>query len=250
MMNINFWLGYVSEWLGAVAVVMIAAISPMLKKIRRIDFRFPRREATFALSLFVLVYFLAFQYYSSDFFLFLKKFAGIFSGGVIAERMLLAVISLVLFLIALVLRGQPFKSIGWGRANTRAGVIVGLLLVILTIFLRGKFITVLNGITADEASLLLVILALCVAEETIFRGYIQLRLMSFLGNTWGWLATAGLFILWQLPGRLWLYPLSEIWVDLVIAAVQGLLFGWIMRKTGHVTSTILFRAAATWIQFL
>lgn len=249
-MDINFWLGYVSEWLGAIAVVMIAAISPMLKRVRRIDFRFPRREATFALSLFVLVYFIAFQYFSNDFLDFLKKLAGIFSGGEVAERMLLAVISLVLFMLALVLRGQPLKSIGWGKANTRAGFIVGLLLVILTIFLRGKFLTVLNGITTTEGSLLLVILVLCVAEETIFRGYIQLRLMSFLGNTWGWLATAGLYLLWQLPGRLWLHPFGEIWVDLVIAAVQGLLFGWITRKTGHVSSTILFRAAATWIQFL
>lgn len=249
-MELNFWLGYVSEWLGAVAVVMIAAISPMLKRIRRIEFRFPRREATFALSLFVLVYFIAFQYFSNDFLDFLKEFAGIFPGGEIAERMLLAVISLVLFILALVLRGQPLKSIGWGKANTRAGVTVGLLLVILTIFLRGKFLTVINGISTDEGSLLLVILALCVAEETIFRGYIQLRLMSFLGNTWGWLATAGLYLLWQLPGRLWLHPFGEIWVDLVIAAVQGLLFGWIMRKTGHVSSTILFRAAAAWIQFL
>jgi hypothetical protein len=35
----NFWLGYLSEWLGVIAVVMIAGISPMFKKIRRIEFR-------------------------------------------------------------------------------------------------------------------------------------------------------------------------------------------------------------------
>lgn len=246
-MDTKFWLGYVSEWLGAIAVVMIAAVSPLLKKIRRIEFRFPRREATFALSLFALIYFFAFQYFSSNIFNFLKVASRAFPGGETAERMLLAAISLIPFIAALLLRGQPFKSIGWSRENLRAGLITGLLLVFLTVFLRGKFLAVINGLTSAEGSLFLVILLLCLAEETIFRGYIQLRLMSFLGNTWGWLATAGLYLLWQLPGRLWLHPIGEIWIELVIAAVQGLLLGWIMRKTGHVSTTILFRAAAAWL---
>lgn len=249
-MDIKFWLGYLSEWLGAIAVVMIAAVSPLLKKIRRIEFRYPRRDATFALSLFALIYFFAFQYFSGDIFNFLKTAAKAFQGGEVAERMILAVISLIPFIAALLLRGQPFKSTGWGRDNMRAGLIVGLLLVFLGIFLRGKFLSVLNGISPAEGSLLLVILILCLAEETIFRGYIQLRLMSFLGNTWGWLATAALYLLWQLPGRLWVHPFGEIWVELAIAAVQGLLLGWIMRKTGHVSTTILFRAATTWLLFI
>ncbi len=249
-MDIKFWLGYLSEWLGAIAVVMIAAVSPLLKKIRRIEFRFPRREATFALSLFALVYFVAFQYFSGHIFDFLKPVAKAFQGGETAERMLLSVIALIPFILALLLRGQPFKSAGWSRDNLRAGLTVGLLLIFLTIFLRGKFLSVIKGITPAEGSLLLVMLILCAAEETIFRGYIQLRLMSYLGNNWGWLATAGLYLLWQLPGRLWLHPIGDIWVDLVIAAVQGLLLGWIMRKTGHVASTILFRTVAAWILFI
>lgn len=246
-MDIKFWLGYASEWLGAIAVVMIAAISPLLKKVRRIEFRFPKREATFAFSLYVLIYFIAFQFLSGGILSFLKGFARNFQGGELAEHMLLAVIALIPFVLALVLRGQPLKSIGWAKENLRSGLTVGLLLVILGIFLRGKFMTILDGITPAEGNLLVVILITCLAEETIFRGYIQMRLMSFLGGTWGWLATAGLYLLWQLPGRLWVHPFGEIWIGLLIAAVQGLLLGWIMRKTGHVSSTILFRAATTWI---
>ena len=58
-MDIKFWLGYVSEWLGVVAVVMIAAISPLLKKVKPITFRYARREATYALSLFAIIYIIA-----------------------------------------------------------------------------------------------------------------------------------------------------------------------------------------------
>lgn len=249
-MELTYWLGYASEWLGVIAVVMIAGVSPLLKKVRRLEFRFPRREATFALSLFALIYFFAFQYFSSNIFAFLKNAAGAFQGGEVGQRMLLAVISLLPFILALLLRGQPFKSAGWSRDNLRPGLTVGLMLVVVAVFLRGKFLTLLNGLEPGQSSLLLVLLLLCAAEETIFRGYLQLRLMSFLGSTWGWLATAGLYLLWQLPGRLWLHPFGEIWVDLVVALIQGLLLGWIMRKTGHVTATILYRAVATWLLFL
>ena len=249
-MDIKYLLGFVSEWLGALAVVMIAGVSPLLKMVRRIEFRFARREATFSLSLFALIFFFAFQFFSNPVFDFLKNVASGFQGGETAERMIVAVISLLPFLIALVLRGQPLKSIGWGKENLRAGITLGLILVVLTLFLRGKFMTLLGGISPEQSSLLVVWLLLSFAEETIFRGYIQLRLATFLGENWGWLATAGLYVLWQLPGRLWFFPFADIWLTIAISAVQGLLLGWIMRKSGHILAPALFRAAAGWLLFL
>ncbi len=249
-MELKFWLGYLSEWLGVVAVMMIAGISPLLKRVRQIDFRFPRRETTFALSLFALVFLFAFQYFSNSILGFLRTAAAGIPGGELADRMLIAVIALVPFLIALLARGQPFKSIGWSRENTRAGLVSGLLLVVLVIFLRGKFTALLRGLGTDQGSLLLVLLVLCLAEETIFRGYIQSRLSSYLGKTWGWLATAVLFVLWQLPGRLGVIPTGELWPVLVVALIQGLLLGWVMRKTGHVASGALYRAVAAWLLLL
>jgi membrane protease YdiL (CAAX protease family) len=244
------WLGYVIEWMGVFAVVMIAGTSPLLKNIRRIDFRFPRREATFALSVFALCYLIAFQYFSNPIFGFLLEFSKILPGGEIAQRALLAVICLIPFLLATFLRGQPLKSIGWGKANLKAGFTLGLLLVIIAIVLRGKFTTLLNGISSEQGGLLLAFLILALAEETIFRGYIQLRLNSFLGVNWGWLATAALYLLWQFPGRLWVLPFADLWPTLVVSLVQALLFGWIMRKSGHVVSSIFFRAVAAWLLFI
>jgi len=40
------------------------------------------------------------------------------------------------------------------------------------------------------------------------------------------------------------------WPQLVIALVQGLLLGWIMRKTYHVAAPVLLRAAATWLMLI
>ena len=246
-MDTKFWLGYLSGWLGAIAVVMIAGASPILRKIRHIEFRFPRREATFALSLFALLFFFSFQVYSNKIFDFLKTAAGSFTGGDTALRMLIAAIALLPVIILLIARGQPLKSTGWSKENTRASLMLGLLLVVLTIFLRGKFTTLLKGITPEQGSLLLVLFILCLVEETIFRGYIQLRLMTFIGTTWGWLATAFLYLLWQLPGREWISQFSTAWPEVVITLVQALLLGWIMRKTYHVAAPALYRAVATWL---
>lgn len=248
--DLKFWLGYLSEWLGAVAVVMIAGASPILHKIRRIEFRFPRREATFALTFFAVIFFFAFQVYVSDMLGFVETAASAFTGGDTALRMVIAVISLLPVIILLIARGQPLKSTGWSRENTRAGLMLGLLLVVLTIFLRGKFTTLLKGVTPEQGSLLLVLLILCLAEETIFRGYIQLRLMSFLGSTWGWLATVVLFLLWQLPGRDWISQFSTSWPEILITLVMSLLLGWIMRKTYHVAAPALFRAVAAWLMMI
>ena len=246
-MDLKYWLGYLSEWLGVVAVVMIAGVSPLLKKIRRIDFRYPRREATYALSLFAVSFLIAFQYFSNSFFDFLKNLSGYFGGTELAQRMVLALACLILFIAALLLRGQPLKSIGWGRANMKAGLTTGFLAVVLVIFLRGKFSTLLHGVSSEQGTLLLVWLLLAIAEETIFRGYIQLRLDSYFGSKWGWLAAAALYMLWQLPGRLWMLSFAEMWPTLLIALAQALLLGWMMRKSGHVAAPILYRAVAGWL---
>ena len=246
-MDTKFWLGNLSEWLGVAAVVMIAGVSPLLRKMRPLGFRYPSREANYALSLFAVIYIFAFQYYSGELFSFLRQFASVFPGGETAQRMLLAVISLIPFIAAVLLRGQPLRSMGWQKENLRAGLMVGLLLILVILFLRGKFLPLLKGVTQQQAGLLPVWLFYTFAEETIFRGYIQLRLDAFLGARWGWLAAAGLFLLWQLPGRLWLYPAGQIWQPILIGAVQGVLSGWIMKKTGHVSASALFRAFSGWI---
>ncbi len=246
-MEIKYWIGFLSEWLGVLAVVMIAGTAPAFKRVRRIEFRYPRREAIYALSLYALAYLAAFQFFSATFLDFLKNLSQYFTGGELAQRMVLAVVCLIPFLLALILRGQPLKSIGWGKTNLKIGAIAGVLVMLVTLFLRGKFSALLGGVSSEKASLLLVWTLLAVAEETIFRGYIQLRLDSFLGSKWGWLATVVLYLLWQLPGRVTFMPLAELWPVMLIALVQALLLGFMMRKSGHVLTPILYRIAAGWL---
>ncbi len=246
-MDLKYWLGNISEWLGMVAVVMIVGVSPMAKRMRRIEFKYPKREINFALTLFSVLYVFAYLYFYSDIFNILKPIAAHFVGGEYTDRALIALIGVILVVVLLIARKQPIKSAGWSRENLRLGLITGALLAILTIFLRGKFLTILSGVSKEQMGLLGVLLILSIAEETIFRGYIQLRANSRFGEKWGWLASAGFFLLWQIPGRYGVLTFAEFWPILVISLAQGLICGFIMKKSGHVLAPALYRAVALWM---
>lgn len=243
-----YWLGNLSEWLGVIATVLIVGVSPLVKRMKRIEFKYVQREFTYALVLFVLIYVFAFLYFTTDILNFMKSVAANINAGEYADRVWVAVIAVIPFLVALIARGQPFKSMGWGKENTRIGLLTGLMLAVLTIFLRGKFMIILAGVTSAQMGALLMLLVYALAEETIFRGYIQLRLNGKFGEKWGWLVTAGVFLLWQVPFLVG-SGTTLTWQVLVLSLVQALLLGFIMKKSGHVLAPALYRAVALWMLF-
>ena len=48
-------------------------------------------------------------------------------------------------------------------------------------------------------------------------------------------------------GRIWVLPFASLGVLLLVTLIQGLLLGWIMRKSGHVLAPALYRAVAAWL---
>lgn len=90
---------------------------------------------------------------------------------------------------------------------------LGVAVLLLSIFLRGMLSRLIAGVSTEQGTALLIILITCLAEEFIFRGYIQQRLSSWLGKSWGWLAASGLFIIWQIP-RLLIVPSGTLLIQL------------------------------------
>lgn len=245
-MNSDAWIGYLSEWLGVIAVTMILSLSPVIRKRRALEFKYPKREGLVALSLFALVVGLSFVLYR---------------GGVTLRtpvpdallqplwpRLFAAGLSLLPFVLALLVRKQPFLSSGWPRPLLSASFQLGAALLFLTIFLRFKLNNIIDGLTQAEIIALLLLLVICFTEETIFRGFIQARLSSWWGSLPGWISTSLMFVLWQLP-RILIMP-GVLWEALVIAAIESLLVGWVMRKNGHVLAPALYRAISGWLMML
>ncbi len=235
-----------AEYIGVVAVTMIAAISPGFANRRPLVFKYPRREGIISLILFVLILLVNFLVISSGTVAPLGRLGGNF--GELWPRLLVAFLSLLAFGAALLVRRQPLLSIGWSRQLLGQSFRMGITLVFLTVFLRGQFMTLVRGITAAQGYILIAWTLIALVEETIFRGFIQLRLTSWLGDIAGWLITALLFVVWQVPFLL-TNP-AALPINLVLAVLRALLLGWIMRRTGHVLSLVMWRAVSEWLFYI
>lgn len=233
------------EWLGAVAVLMLASISPRFKR-PPLVFKYAQRDGLFALAVFGVALMAAVTFALVD----ARSLTSIFGAALqpLTARLLLAVLSLIPAVGLLLQRQQPWRSAGWNRAMQMPALQLGLALGFLAIFLRGKFNSLFAGIGTDALNALWMWLVIALAEETVFRGYIQLRLTTWWGAWGGWLGTAGLFLLWQLPR--WLMQPENLIANLIIGALQALLCGWIMRQSGHVGASALYRAISEWLYFI
>ena len=239
-MNLTPLLSQLSEWMGVVAVAMIAGAGSRLRY-RPLVFRYPRRELTISFILFGLITVMAFLFYS---------FRPQTTPG-LNERFILAAICLAPFLVALRQRQQPIRSIGWNKETFRTAIMFGLALGILALFLRGKIFSIINGISLQEGTSLVILLAICLLEETIFRGYLQLRLVSAWGQWPGIFVTALLFTLWQIPLSLAQHlAVPVVLTNLALSLAQGIIVGFVMQKSGHVVAPGLYRAFSEWIILL
>ncbi len=228
-----------AEYIGVIAVVMLLGLSPRARARHAVKFIYPRREALYALAGFASILALAILYYAK------------MKDGGLNTTLILAALSVLPFAAFLLVRRQPLRSAGWGRANLTLGLQFGLALALLVIFIHNRISTLLGGLSGDQITALLFWLAICLLEESIFRGYIQPRLSAWLGDLPGWGLTAALFALWHLP--LWLSrgdALSSVLPGLLLAFVQGLVLGFIQRKSGSVLASGLYRGVATWLSFL
>jgi membrane protease YdiL (CAAX protease family) len=235
------YLLFISEWIGGIAVAMIAGTSTKFTRVKLV-FKYPRREGVVALGIFLLSLFLAFVLASVP----PLSISGLSSD--LTKRLFLAAGGLVPVIVALWRRKQPVRSAGWSREKLNPALQLGLALAFLTIFLRGKFAAVVTGLGGDGIlGMLAYSLAVVFIEETIFRGYIQPRLGAWWGEYPGWLAASALFVLCQLP-RLLAAP-DQLVFQLVLAAGQSLVAGFIMLRSGHVMSSGLYRAVSEWLLF-
>jgi membrane protease YdiL (CAAX protease family) len=161
------------------------------------------------------------------------------------QMLALSLISLLPFIAALFMRKQPLRSAGWNLRTLRPALQVSLALLLMAVFLRGKAGVIFDGISTEEGNLFFLALGIALAQDTIFRGYLQMRLQWWLGDYKGYFLTALLCVIWKLP--LWLaLPTPELLTSLGIAAAQALVLGWVMYKTGHVLPVALYHAVSEW----
>jgi membrane protease YdiL (CAAX protease family) len=252
---------FLVEWMGVIAVTLLLSLSAAFKRRRPVKFVYPRREGIIALVLWALITaFLAITVSQMHQAILPAVAPPVVNPRVnfaytpddVLRQVALAAAFLVPFLLALAIRRQPLLSVGLSRPMLRPGLELGAALGLIAVFLTNKTYSILNGLTTAQGLYLLAMLVVAFVEEFIFRGYIQLRLMDWLGETWGWVITAVLFTLWQVPQKLLLGAgsASDLAISLGTLLLFGLLLGWIMRRSGSVLATTVFHALHNWILVL
>lgn len=252
----NNLLVYAAEFAGIVAVTMILGLSPAFKR-RPLIFQYQRREVIVSLSLLLLVLLgwllVASRITQVQNPLLVGPFAApsprplVFGlDGLTVQAVLAAVLALP-FIAALLVRRQPLLSVGLARRLMRPALSLGFALALMSIFLKGKLSVILYGLPPQAGIALLAAVLVGFAEEFVFRGFIQLRLVGWLGEIGGWLVSAGLFVLWRLA----VYAiaggsLASLGLTLVYLLAFSLIQGYVMRKSGHIAAPAIYHAIHLW----
>ena len=261
----NFPILLISEIVGVIAVVLILSISPVVKNKRPLQFLYPKREGSAALTVGILVLlFTAFvQRFQPLLFAQLMNFTsypGFFNApkptfadinaltaGIIFSAAIIFPVGISLFL-----RKQPLLSIGLSKPGLKIGLQTGAVLVILVIFLQGKIFAIINGLAQGAFLTLAIAFVAVLGEEIVFRGYIQPRFAAWLGEKWGLLAAILLYVVW------WALPTIGSYNGDGLQLLGGFLYRitlaflltWIMKKTGSLLTPVLYHTAHLWLAFM
>jgi membrane protease YdiL (CAAX protease family) len=240
------------QWMGVIAVTMIMALSPALKKRRALIFAYKQREGIISLSLFVLILAITaiLMRYIQPLVDTLTPSAPFhYSANDLLQNVLFSLLLVVPCALALLVRRQPWLSAGLSRPLLRPGLELGGALALIAVFLTGKIYTLMYSMTADKWLFLVGAMVCGVCVEFVFRGYIQLRLCSWIGDTWGWLATSLLYVVWNLPLRLATLGTDPngFAISMGVTLLLGLLLGWIMRKSGSALAVGIYHGVFSWL---
>jgi membrane protease YdiL (CAAX protease family) len=244
------------EWMGVIAITMLAALSPAFKR-RPLIFVHPKREGWVALGLAALLFILTTGVWlarPTDLIVDRAAEAAPFtySFGQLVQQAGISLFIAVPFIFAVLIRRQPWLSAGFNRQTLKGSLQLGVVLALGTIVLVNKTYAILDGVSLDEGVYLIAMLTTGFAEEFIFRGYIQPRWMAWMGETWGWVATSALFALWHIPQKLIGEQVAfpDLALSLGMLFLFGLLLGWMMKKSGNVLAPGLYHAIHNWVQIL
>lgn len=153
--------------------------------------------------------------------------------------------------MALMLRlnRETLRSTGLTTSNFWKATVVGLFLAATTLVMgRGGPGAALRGLDSQRLQALLYFGIVGFGEEFLFRGYLQSRLVAWLGQTRGWVCASLFMALAHVPSRAFCQgmDLSHALASSAGLVLISLFCGFVMLRTGNVVAPILFHTFADW----
>lgn len=206
----------------------------------KVDFTVARKEASIALGYTVA----AFIMLAVVFFLWSQSI-GLPIGTsneynvlrVLYEWMVYAIISFVPILVILRIRHQNLESVGFTTKNLRLSIAVGLVLSALWLaFNTTPELFLTRALTSNAFYGFFYFLGVGLGEELLFRGFLQLRFVAWLGELKGLIAASVVMAFTHLPQRLFVAGMNPLqaMISATLLIPVSLLLGFVMLRTQNV----------------
>jgi membrane protease YdiL (CAAX protease family) len=170
-------------------------------------------------------------------------------GGQHLSLAFLVGIDLALFLLTVV---RPLRTfdVGVGLSAREAGLALAAVAVLAAVAIPAGFgIGFLSiesrwlGLAHGVARLFGLIVFVGLPEELLFRGTVQEALSRLWSPRIGWIVASIMFGLTHLPK----HAPPPNWRYAILAALAGLAYGWVYRKTGRLWAAALTHGTVDWI---
>jgi len=164
-------------------------------------------------------------------------------------QMFLVILYCLPMALMLRLNRETLRSTGLTTSNFWKAIVVGLFLAATTLVTaRGGPFAGLRGLDSQRLQALLYFGIVGFGEEFLFRGYLQSRIVAWLGQIRGLGLASAIMALAHIPNRI-----LGLGMDLphALASSAGLvaislLCGFVMLRTGSVVAPAIFHAFADW----
>lgn len=169
-------------------------------------------------------------------------------------HLMINLLQVLIILAVVIYRKEHISSIGITKNNIFKSIITGTIIgityyiLVINTFKVIKIMDVISIKSYNSFINLLVVVGF--GEEIVSRGYLQTRLISWLGSIKGTFLTAVIFSFSHLPQRLILggLDLKSALINCAFLIPCSLLLGYIFTKTKHIVTTSIFHAFVDWTQ--
>lgn len=181
----------------------------------------------------------------------IDNYFGKISKYILLLRSCTCVLFTVIVLLVVLHEKESLQSIGITKENLLKSVILGVILGAL--FFTFYNIALANNkpiniLTAASLNSFISFLFVGFEEEIVFRGYFQIRLISWLGTTKGLLITAIIFSFYHLPVNVFFkgMELQPALISCASIIPLSLMFGYIMIKTKNIAGVAILHTVIDW----
>ena len=160
-------------------------------------------------------------------------------------------------LIVKKIRNEAWRSTGISKHNLKASILIGIILAIITVvsvilFSSKSLRDIEQNLTLSSLWELGYFAVVGFCEEFMYRGYLQTRLMGWIGKGKGWILTSIVMALMHIPQRMLSMGISP--KDAVVSSALlipiSLMMGYIFIKTENIAASSIYHTFADWVSVL